>query len=239
MQIPSILEMLQAGVHFGHKTSRWHPKMKKYIFGERNGVHVIDLEQTQEKCKEVYESVKNMVAQGKTIVFVSTKPQAKEIVKAAAIDCGMPYLVDRWLGGFLTNFFEIKKLIKSYVNLKEQEKTGELEKYTKKEQLEIKKDLAKKDVSLAGLVAVEKLPDAIFLPSLQFEKTALVEANKMKVAVIGISDTNANPNKADLFIPANDDAVKAITMLVNLIADAVKEGKAEFAKSQQVAVKVK
>ncbi len=238
MKIPSIMEMLQAGVHFGHQTSRWHPKMKPFIFTERNGVHVIDLEKTQEKAKETYEAVKKLAAQGKKIVFVSTKPQAREIVKAAAIDCGMPYLIDRWVGGFLTNFPEIKKLIKGYVDMKEKQRTGELEKYTKKEQLTIKKDLEKKDVLLAGLAEVTEMPEAIFLPALQREKTAVTEANRTGVTVIGIADTNANPLKSNHFIPANDDAVKAITMMVNLIAEAVKEGTKEFEKSKLAEVKL-
>lgn len=237
MNIPSILEMLKAGVHFGHTTSRWHPKMAPYIFTQRNGVHVIDLEKTQEEIKKTFEAVRKMVAGGKKIVFVTTKPQAQEIVKKAAIDCGMPYLVDRWIGGFLTNFDEIKKLIQSYVEMKEKQASGELDKYTKKEQLFIKKDLEKKDISLVGLAEVTKMPDAIFLPSLQREKTAVTEANKTGVTIIGVSDTNANPDKADYIIPANDDAIKSITLIVNLVAEAVKEGKKDFEKNKIVVEK--
>lgn len=230
MQIPSILEMLQAGVHFGHQTSRWHPKMKPFIFTERNGVHVIDLEKTQETLKETLDVVKQLAAQGKTVLFISTKPQARAIVEAAAKDCGMPYLVDRWIGGLLTNFTEIKKMLKTYIGLKEQQSTGELEKYTKKEQLEIAKKLEKQDKSLAGLTSVTQLPDVIFVPSLQREKTAVMEANRMGVTVIGIADTNANPDNAAHIIPANDDAVKAITMMVGLVSEAIKEGVAQRAK---------
>lgn len=231
MKIPSILEMLQAGVHFGHKKSRWHPKMKEFIFTERNGIHVIDLEKTQAKLEEVLPQIKQMAASGKMILFVTTKPQAKEIVKNAAIDCGMPFLVDRWIGGLLTNFPEMKKRITRYISLKEQQSKGELEKYTKKEQIEIAKELLKMDVSLGGLTLLKKMPDAIFIPSMQREKTAVTEANKMNVAVIGITDTNANPAKSDYFIPANDDAVKSIEMLVKLVAEAVKEGKKELVEN--------
>ena len=237
MKIPTILEMLQAGVHFGHQVSRWHPKMKNFIFTNRNGVHVIDLEKTQDKIKETLDVVKNLAAEGKVILFVTTKPQARDIVKQAAIDCGMPYLVDRWLGGLLTNFFEIKKLLKKYNSLKEQQANGELEKYTKKEQLEIFKKLEKMDKILVGLAKLGKIPDAIFIPALQREKTAVTEANKMQITTIGICDTNANPMKTDYFIPANDDAVKAITMMVNLVSEAIKEGKEEYDKKKIEVIK--
>jgi len=225
MKLPSILDMLQAGAHFGHQKSRWHPKMKPYIFTDRNGVHVIDLEKTQVKLQETLAVIKQMVAEGKTILFVTTKPQARDIVRAAATDCGMPFLTDRWVGGMLTNFSEIHRMINSYISLKKQQEAGELGKYTKKEQIDINKKLEKQDESLGGLVTLTKMPDAIFLPSLQREKTAVTEANKTGVTVIGIADTNANPNKADYVIPANDDAVKSITLMVNLVAEAVKEGK--------------
>ncbi len=226
--------MLQAGVHFGHQVSRWHPKMKPYIFTDRNGVHVIDLEQTQIKLKETLEAVKNLAAEGKVILFITTKPQAREIVKEAALSCDSPYLVDRWLGGMLTNFNEIKKMIKKYNDLKEKQASGELERYTKKEQSDFAKEIESMGLYLAGLAKLKKMPDALFIPALQREKTAVVEANKMNVTIIGVADTNANPDKADYFIPANDDAINSIKMMVNLIAEAVKEGKAEFEKKSKV-----
>ena len=231
MKIPSILEMLKAGVHFGHQTTRRHPKMDEYIFTKRNGVHIIDLEKTKSKAEETLAEIQKMAQDGKTILFISTKPQAKEIVKEAAISCGMPYLVDRWIGGLITNFSEIKKLIARYNKLKEEQANGELEKYTKKEQIDIAKQLTKMDISLIGLAGLKKLPDALFIPALQREKTAVVEATKMKVPVIGISDTNANPDKAELFIPANDDAINSIKMMVNLVAEAVKDGVAKQEKT--------
>ncbi len=228
MKIPSITEMLQAGVHFGHQTSRWHPKMNQYIFTVRNNVHIINLEKTQEELEKTLSAIRQMAAEGKNILFVTTKPQAREVVRQAALSCNSPYLIDRWLGGMLTNFQEIRKLIKSYVDLKEQQRTGELEKYTKKEQLEIAKDLEKKDETLIGLVSLDRMPDAIFVPALQREKTSVTEANKMGVKVIGLADTNANPLKADYIIPANDDAMKSLTMMVNLVAEAIVEGRKEF-----------
>lgn len=230
MKYPSILEMLQSGVHFGHKDSRWHPKMKPYIFTERNRVHIINLEETEKQLKSVLPAITAMVAEGKKILFVSTKPQAREIVKAAAIDCGMPYLTERWLGGMLTNFSEIKKLIRRYVEMKEKQTKGELGHYTKKEQLEISKDLEKKDGYLAGLASLTRMPDALFIPSMQREKTAVTEANRMGIEIIGVCDTNANPLKATYVIPANDDAVKSIQLMVGLVAEAVKEGNIEFEK---------
>jgi len=232
MKIPSITEMLQSGVHFGHKVSRWHPKMKPFIFTQRNGIHVINLEETQLKLKATLEAVKNLASEGKVILFISTKPQAREIVKQAAIACGAPYLVDRWIGGLLTNFAEIKKLIKKYISLKEQQASGELEKYTKQEQLEIAKELIKMDVSLIGLTGLEKIPDVLFIPALQAEKTAVLEANRTHVQIIGVCDTNSNPDKAYYIIPANDDAVNSITMMSNLVAEAVKEGKKEWEKKK-------
>lgn len=238
MQIPSIMDMLQAGAHFGHQTSRWHPKMKPYIYTVRNGIHILDLEKTQKELESVLNTVRSMAADGKSILFVSTKPQARAIVKQAAIDCGSPYLIERWVGGLLTNFSEISKLIKSYISLKEQQASGELEKYTKKEQLDIAEDLRKKDETLGGLVSLDRMPDAIFVPALQREKTAVTEANKTGVTIIGIADTNANPLKADYIIPANDDAVKSIQLIVGLVAEAIKEGKAEYEKKKAVIGKV-
>ncbi len=228
MNYPAVLEMLQAGVHFGHNVSRWHPKMKPYIFTDRNRVHIIDLEKTEEQLKSVLPAIKQMAAEGKTVLFITTKPQARELVKQAALDCGMPYLVERWLGGMLTNFAEIKKLIKKYNTLKEKQATGQLANYTKKEQLEIAKELEKMDTYLAGLTNLDHMPDAIFIPSVQREKTAMVEANKMSVPVIGLCDTNSNPDKVTYVIPGNDDAVKSVTMMIGLVRDAIQEGKASI-----------
>lgn len=223
--------MLKAGVHFGHQISRWHPKMEDYIFTERNGVHVINLEVTRQKLEETLEEVRKMAAEGKLILFTTTKPQAKEIVKAAAIDCGMPYLVERWVGGLLTNFDEMKKLFKKYLSIKEQQASGELARYTKQEQSRIIKEMEKMEKNLAGIAYLEKMPDALFVPALQREVTAVEEANRTKVPIIGVCDTNADPGRAQYIIPANDDAVNAIKMIVGLVAEAVKEGRAEYEKN--------
>jgi len=238
MNYPTLVEMLQAGAHFGHQVSRWHPKMKPFIFSQRNGVHIIDLRQTLEQMQQVLPEIKKMAETGKIILFVSTKPQAREIVKQAAVDCGMPYLVDRWLGGALTNFDEIKKLIRKYVTLKEKQAKGEFDQYTKKEQLEIKRNLEKMGSYLEGLSSLTSMPDAVFMPSVQREKTALVEARKTDVPVIGICDTNANPDKVDYVICSNDDAVKSIEMMVRLVSGAIKEGRAEWEKKNQAQAKI-
>jgi len=235
MKIPSIEEMLQAGLHFGHSVSRWHPKMKDFIFTTRNQVHVIDLDKTQEQLKQVLEDVKNMAAEGKKILFVSTKPQAREIVKKAALSCEMPYLVERWIGGMLTNFNEIKKLIRKFNTMTEKKAKGELGNYTKKEQLEISRELEKQGKTLTGLSALNRIPDIIFVPSVQKEKTAITEANRLNIPIVGVCDTNANPNKVDYVIAANDDAVKSIEMIVNLVAGAVKEGNEIFAEKEKIA----
>lgn len=233
MKIPSVVEMLKAGVHFGHQISRWHPKMEDYIFTERNGVHVINLEITRQKLEETLEEVRKMAAEGKLILFTTTKPQAKEIVRAAAIDCGMPYLVERWVGGLLTNFDEMKKLFKKYLSIKEQQSNGELARYTKQEQARIIKEMEKMEKNLAGIAYLEKIPDALFVPALQREITAVEEANRMRVPIIGVCDTNADPGRAQYIIPANDDAVNAIKMIVGLVAEAVKEGRAEYEKNNK------
>lgn len=230
MKIPSIVEMLQAGVHFGHQTSRWHPKMKPFIFTQRMGIHVIDLEKTRVELEKVLEAVEKMAAEGKKILFVSTKPQAKEIVRQAAQEAGMPYLVDRWVGGLLTNFPEMKKRIKKYLSLKEQKENGELERYTKKEQLDITRQIENMEATLGGLVSLDKMPEVIFVPAMQKEKTAVTEANTMGVEIVAVCDTNANPSKANYVIPANDDAVKSIAMMVQLVAEAAKKGAATYAK---------
>lgn len=237
MNIPSLTQLLEAGVHFGHKTSRWHPKMKNFIFTERSGVHVIDLQKTQEQLAIALDTAKKMSAEGKTILFVTTKPQAKQLLLTAALEAGAPYLVDRWIGGLLTNFAEFRRLIKKFVTLTDQKTTGEWERYTKKERVRIDKELSKMGVTLAGLVSVETMPDAIFVPTVQKEKTAILEANKMNVPIFGICDTNTNPDKISFPIPANDDAVKSLTLIINLFAQAVKEGKEEYAKNKAQIVK--
>ena len=185
-KIPSMMEMLKAGAHFGHQSSRWHPKMAPYLFGLRNGVHVIDLEKTVEELEKTYNYVRTLASQGKVILFVGTKRQARETVREAALACDMPYLVERWIGGLLTNFEEVKRRLKKYNNLKEQIKTGEIERYTKKEQVVLKKMVEKMDRYLVGLTKLEKIPDALYIADLRVEKTAVAEAQKTVVKIVDI-----------------------------------------------------
>ncbi len=229
--------MLQAGVHFGHQGSRWHPKMKPFIFGKRGGTHIINLEETERMLGETLEAVTKMGKEGKKLLFITTKPQARDIVRDAAVRAGAPYLVDRWIGGLLTNFNEMKRLFKKYNGLKAQQESGELERYTKAERVRIGKELAKMDENIGGVASLTAMPDAIFVPALQREKTAVTEANRMNVKVVGICDTNANPDKADHVIPANDDAVGSIKMIVDLVADAYAAGLAEHKKAMLAAGK--
>lgn len=231
-KMPTLLEMLKAGVHFGHQKSRWHPKMEQYIFGVRNGVHIIDLEKTQVQLEKSLDYVRNLASKGQTILFVGTKRQAREITKAAAINCEMPYLVERWIGGLLTNFDEVKRRLKKYHNLKEQFATGEIEKYTKKEQVTMKKQLEKLDKYLIGLTALDKMPDALFIADMRTEKTALAEAERTEIPTVAVCDTNANPEKVNYAIPANDDAVNSIKLITDLVAEAINEGRKEFEKKK-------
>ncbi len=230
--IPNLTDMLKAGVHFGHQRSRWHPKMKQYIFGLRNGVHILDLDKTQEELAKALEFVKNQASQGKIILFVGTKRQAREATKAAAESCGMPFLVERWIGGLLTNFDEFRRRLKKYNTLREQVKTGEIEKYTKKEQSTFKKQLEKLDKYLIGLINLDKIPDALYLVDTRVEKTALTEAEKVGVPMVAVCDSNVNPLKVQYPIPANDDAVNSIKMMVDLIAEAINEGKEIWEKKK-------
>ncbi|HSR89441.1 MAG TPA: 30S ribosomal protein S2 [Candidatus Udaeobacter sp.] len=231
-KMPTLLEMLKAGVHFGHQKSRWHPKMEQYIFGVRNGVHIIDLEKTQVQLEKALDYVKNLASKGQVILFVGTKRQAREITKAAAVSCEMPYLVERWIGGLLTNFDEVKRRLKKYHNLKEQFATGEIEKYTKKEQVTMKKQLEKLDKYLIGLTALDRMPDALFIADMRTEKTALAEAERTEIPTVAISDTNVNPEKVNYAIPANDDAVNSIKLVTDLVAEAINEGRKEFEKKK-------
>jgi small subunit ribosomal protein S2 len=233
-EIPSMLEMLQAGVHFGHKASKWHPKMKPYIFGERSDIHIINLEETAKKLKEALEFIKKTTASGGVVLFVGSKDQAKEIVKRHAKEAGMPYVVTRWLGGTFTNFKTIKGVTDRFTDLKNKTATGGLAKYTKKEQLNFQKEIVKLEELVGGIETLKKLPEAVFVVDVRAEKTAVAEAKKKKVTVVALCDTNINPDEVDYPVPSNDDAVKAIEMMVGLVAAAVKEGKAEFETKRNV-----
>ncbi len=236
--IPNLMEMLGAGVHFGHQKSRWHPKMAQYLLGVRNGVHVIDLDKTVEALNTCLDYVKTLASKGKVILFVGTKRQAREPIKAAALSCGMPYLTERWIGGLITNFDEFKRRMKKYKSLKEMIATGEIEKYVKKEQVAIKKEVEKMDRYLSGLTGLDRIPDALYIADLRVEKTALAEAERVQVPIVAVCDSNVDPTKVEFPIPANDDAVNSIKMIVGLIAGAINEGKAIYEKNKAETVAV-
>lgn len=212
-------EMARAGLHFGHRTSRVHPKMKPYIFGARNGVHIIDLEKTKEKLQEVLDFIKGLVSEGKVLLLVGTKIQIKNSVKKIAEDCGFPYVSERWLGGTFTNFGAFLKRVDYYKNLEKQKETGEWEKYTKKEKAKFGEELKDLETKFKGIKNIQKLPDAIFVCDMKTDKLAVHEAKMKGIKIIGISDTNIDPSQADLFIPANDDAISS----VNYILEKIKE----------------
>lgn len=224
-QVPSLEEMLKAGVHFGHQTSRRHPKMASYIFTKRNNIHVIDLEATHAKLIEAIEFARQIAANGGAILFLGSKRQARESVKKAAERCGMPYIVGRWIGGVFTNFETVSKLIDKLKRLESEEASGAWEKYKKSEQLAFKKEQLKLLEFVGGIRTMTKLPKAVFIVDIKKEKTAVAEAAKKHIPIIAITDTNVNPETVQYPIPANDDAVSAITLVTNCIAAAVEEGK--------------
>ncbi len=226
-KIPSVLELLKAGVHFGHQSSRWHPKMEPYIYGIKDGVHIIDLEKTAEKLAEAQEFIKQIVSKGGTILFLGTKIQVRSVIKREAKRCGTPYIDEKWIGGFLTNFPVVIKLTKKYKDLVKKRDSGEFNKYTKKEQLDFEKEINKLESEVFGIKDMEKLPEAIFIWDVKTEKIAVKEAQLKNVPIIGICDTNANPKGIDYVIPANDDATKAIDLIITYIADCVQEYKKE------------
>lgn len=225
-QIPTLEELLKAGVHFGHHKSKWHPKMKPFIFTEKNKVHIINLEKTQEQLQGALEFVKQTVADGGTVLFLGTKKQAQEIVKLSAQSCGMPYITERWLGGTFTNSSSVLGLVKNYKKLKAEKESGKLVRYTKREQLKFTRKLQKLEPLIGGIENMNKLPEAIFIVDIKMEKTAVLEANKVNVPIIALCDTNVNVGRIDYVIPGNDDAIKSIELVANLIAQAVNEGKA-------------
>lgn len=239
MQIPSVIEMLKAGVHFGHQSSRWHPKMKQFIFGSRGGVHIIDVEKTQAQLESTLDFITQTAARGGTILFVGTKRQAQEIVEKHAKDAGMPYITTRWLGGTLTNFGQVQRLIRHYLDLKDKTDKGELKKYTKLEQLQFSREIEELDGKIGGLATLTRLPDALFIVDARTEKTAVREATTMGVPMIALVDSNVNPTGIKFVIPGNDDAVGSIDLVTKLVADAVKEGKAKAIASAKAAVEAR
>ena len=225
MSVVSIKQLLEAGVHFGHHTRRWNPKMAEYIFTERNGIYIIDLQKTVKKFEEAYMFVRDLSAQGGNILFVGTKKQAADAIKEEALRCGQYYVNVRWPGGMLTNFKTIKKSIAKLNSLEKMQEDGTFDLLTKKEAASKQKEIFDFEKSLGGIKTMEQLPDAIFIVDPRKEHIAVLEAKKLGIPVIAIVDTNCDPDDADYIIPGNDDAIRAIKLISSVIADAVIEGK--------------
>ncbi len=226
MAVVSMKSLLETGVHFGHRTRKWNPRMKPYIFTERNGIHIIDLQQTLEALTEVYALVRDRVAEGDKVLFVGTKRQAQETIELEAKRCGMPYVNARWLGGTLTNWRTIRSRIDELESLERRRDEGEFELLTKKEALSLHRRIDKLEGRLGGIREMATVPELLFVVDVRREETAIHEANLLDIPVIALVDTNCNPETVDYVIPSNDDAIRAIKLMVSKIADAVLEGKA-------------
>ena len=222
-------QLLEAGAHFGHQTGRWHPRMKNYIFTKRNGIHIIDLEKTVSMMEKATNFIKQVVAQGGTILFVGTKKQAQESIAEEAKRCGMFYVNQRWLGGMLTNFATIQTRIDHLVRMEDQQSKGEFGRMVKKEIMKIAEEIEKLNRQMGGFKEMTSLPSALFIVDIVKENIALAEARRMSIPVIAMVDTNCNPDEVDYPIPSNDDAIRAIKLSCTKIADAVLEGKASLA----------
>ena len=225
MAVVAMKQLLEAGVHFGHQTRRWDPKMAEYIFQARNGIHIIDLQKTSKKLDEAYAFLKEQAEAGKTVLFVGTKKQAQECVKEAAEKCGMYYVNQRWLGGTLTNFSTIRKRIGRLLELEKLQEDGTFEVLPKKEVILLKKEMEKLEKNLGGIKEMTEVPGVMFIVDPKKEKIGILEARKLGIPVIGLVDTNCNPQDVDYAIPGNDDAIRAVKLIADCMANAVIEGK--------------
>ncbi len=239
MAVVSMKALLETGVHFGHRTRRWNPKMKSFIFTERNGIHIIDLQQTIVRLEEAYNAVRDTVSQGGTILFVGTKRQAQETIATQAQRCGMPYVNYRWLGGTLTNWRTIRQRIDYLLELESRREIGEFDRLPKKEVLKLERKIAKLNKRLGGIKDMRDLPDLLFIVDVRREYIAVKEANALGIPIVAMVDTNCDPDPIDYLIPANDDAIRAIKLITTKIADAVLEGlqmrKAVMAEEEEIA----
>ncbi|MBJ8051238.1 MULTISPECIES: 30S ribosomal protein S2 [Bacillus] len=225
MSVISMKQLLEAGVHFGHQTRRWNPKMKRYIFTERNGIYIIDLQKTVKKVEEAYRVMRDIAAEGGDILFVGTKKQAQEAIKEEATRAGMYFVNQRWLGGTLTNFQTIQKRIKRLKDIERMQEDGTFEVLPKKEVVQLKKELERLEKFLGGIKDMKGLPSALFVVDPRKERIAVAEARKLHIPIIGIVDTNCDPDEIDHVIPANDDAIRAVKLLTSKMADAILEAK--------------
>jgi small subunit ribosomal protein S2 len=233
--VVTMKQLLEAGVHFGHQTRRWNPKMKRFIFGERNGIYIIDLDQTLHRIETAYTFVRDITAKGGTVLFVGTKKQAQDPIEQYAEKSGMPFISERWLGGMLTNFQTMSRRIGKMLELERQRDTGEFAAMPKKEALLKQRELDKLERYLGGIRTMDKLPDAVFVLDTKKEHIAVTEANKLGIPVVAVVDTNCDPDVIDYVIPGNDDAIRSGTLLCRVISDAVIEGKHMASLAQPVA----
>jgi small subunit ribosomal protein S2 len=222
----SMKALLESGVHFGHRTNKWDPRMKPYIFTERNGIHILDLQQTVKLANSAYQIIRDTVANGGTVLFVGTKRQAQETVMEEAVRCGMPYVTERWMGGMLTNWGTMFKRIQELERLEKLRDSGDINRLTKKEGLLIEREITRLQTRLSGVRNMKRVPDLLFIVDVGREDAAVEESNLLKIPVVALVDTNCNPQSIDYVIPSNDDAIRAIKLLVSKMADAVLEGKA-------------
>lgn len=225
MPVVTMRQLLEAGIHFGHQTRRWHPKMSRYIYGQKNGIYIIDLQQTLRQLYKAYALVRDSVANGGTILFVGTKKQAQDVVQREAKRCGMYYVNSRWLGGTLTNFRTVRQSIQELTNLQELEANGKIDQYGKKEGIQLRKRRGKLEKNLSGIQHMTRLPDVMFVVDAKREVIAVREAERLNIPCIGIVDTNCDPDIVSLPIPGNDDAIRAVGLFSQVIADAVMEGR--------------
>ncbi len=223
-EIPSLVAMLRAGMHFGHQTSKWHPKMKKYIYSSRQGIHILDLEKTALELNTALTFMREVVAAGGQVLFTSLKKQADAVVREAAVATNMPYIVERWLGGVFTNWGVVSKLIQRLEKLDSEKARGAWSQYTKKEQIELQKDYDRLNLSVGGIRTMTKLPEVVFLIGVREGKNAIREARKVHVPVVGLVDTDTNPSMIQYVIPSNDDALHSIKLVVDMVVAAIKEG---------------
>src|SRR5919108_1087051 len=228
-----IRELLEAGVHFGHQTRRWHPKMRRYIFGERDGIYIIDLTKTEVLLERARQFAHDLAARGGIILFVGTKKQAKDAIKEVAEAAGMPYVNERWLGGLLTNFHTISKRIERLHDLHRQSEEGQLDLLPTKERMSMEAELRKLETNLSGVQHMERLPDAVFVIDLKVEEIAVREARRLGIPTIGLVDTNCDPEAVDYVIPGNDDAMRSCEIVIRTIGDAVREARSRFMKAEQ------
>jgi len=225
MAVVAMKQLLEAGVHFGHQTRRWNPKMAEYIFQARNGIHIIDLQKTSKKIDEAYEFLRSQSEEGKTVLFVGTKKQAQECIKEAAEKCGMYYVDQRWLGGMLTNFSTIKNRIQRLKDIEKMQEDGTFDVLPKKEVINLKKEMEKLQANLGGIKDMEELPGVLFIVDPKKEYNAINEAKRLNIPVVGIVDTNCNPEVLDYPIPGNDDAIRSVKLITDAMANAIIEGK--------------